>query len=53
MIHTQYNWFGRLNIFVMGLALCHFRWRSGSTWLTVMIHSTINTLVFFRMEIHV
>jgi CAAX protease family protein len=49
MNHTQYDWFGRLNIFVMGLALCHFRWRSGSTWLTVMIHSTLNTLLFIKM----
>jgi uncharacterized protein len=45
--HTQYDWFGRLEIFVVGLALGHFRWRSNSTWLTVMVHSAMNTFIFF------
>ncbi|HVX74952.1 MAG TPA: CPBP family intramembrane glutamic endopeptidase [Bradyrhizobium sp.] len=49
MNHTQYDWFGRLEIFGMGLALGHFRWRSGSTWLTVMVHSALNTFLFFMM----
>jgi membrane protease YdiL (CAAX protease family) len=49
MNHTQYDWFGRLEIFVMGLALGHFRWRSDSTWLTVMVHSALNTFLFFVM----
>jgi uncharacterized protein len=49
LIHTQYDWFGRLWIFVMGLALGHFRWRSNSTWLAVMIHSAMNTVIFCSM----
>jgi membrane protease YdiL (CAAX protease family) len=49
MIHTQYDWFGRFWIFVTGLALGHFRWRSNSTWLTVMVHSAINIFFFFAM----
>jgi uncharacterized protein len=49
MIHTQYDWFGRFWIFVIGLALGYFRWRSNSTWLTVMVHSAINTSLFFMM----
>jgi membrane protease YdiL (CAAX protease family) len=49
MNHTQYDWYGRLEIFVMGLALGHFRWRSDSTWLTVVVHSTLNTFLFFGM----
>jgi len=49
MTHTQYDWFGRSEIFVMGLALGHFRWRSNSTWLTVMVHSGINIFLFFTM----
>jgi membrane protease YdiL (CAAX protease family) len=49
MIHTQYNWFGRFWIFATGLALGHFRWRSNSTWLTVMVHSAINIVIFFTM----
>jgi uncharacterized protein len=49
MNHTQYDWFARLEIFGMGLALGHFRWRSNSTWLTVMVHSAINIFFFFTM----
>jgi uncharacterized protein len=47
MIHTQYDWFGGFWIFVLGLALGYFRWRSNSTWLTVMVQSAINTLLLF------
>ena len=49
MIHTQYDWFGRFWIFVTGLALGYFRWRSNSTWLTVMVHSAINILLLFMI----
>jgi membrane protease YdiL (CAAX protease family) len=45
MIHIQYDWFGRFWIFLTGLALGHFRWRSNSTWLTVMAHSAMNIAV--------
>jgi len=51
MIHTQYDWFGRFWIFVTGLALGHFRWRSNSTWLTVMVHSAVNIFIFFAMSL--
>ncbi len=47
--HTQYDWFGRFWIFITGLALGHFRWRSNSTWLAVMCHSAMNTVIFFSM----
>jgi membrane protease YdiL (CAAX protease family) len=46
MNHTQYDLFARLQIFVMGLVLGHIRWRSDSTWLTVMVHSTLNISIF-------
>jgi CAAX protease family protein len=49
MIHFQYDWFGRFWIFVTGLVLGYFRWRSNSTWLTVMVHSAINILLFFMI----
>jgi membrane protease YdiL (CAAX protease family) len=45
--HTQFGWFDRFWIFVSGLALGYFRWRSNSTWLTVIVHSAINTIAFF------
>jgi membrane protease YdiL (CAAX protease family) len=53
MMHTQYDWFGRFSIFVVGLAFGYFRWRSNSTWLTVMVHSAMNTLVFFMIGLQV
>jgi hypothetical protein len=46
-MHTQYDWFGEFAVFVLGIALCYFRWRSGSTWLTVMVHSAINLVLNF------
>jgi membrane protease YdiL (CAAX protease family) len=49
MYHTQYDWLGRLWIFVFGLALCTFRWRSNSTWLTVVVHSAVNIVLFFTL----
>ena len=45
--HTQYGWFDRFWIFVSGLALGHFRWRTNSTWLPVMMHSATNICAFF------
>ena len=45
--HTQYGRFDRFCIFLMGLALGHFRWRTNSTWLTVIIHSAIDIQAFF------
>ena len=53
LMHTQYDWFGRFSIFLMGLALGHFRWRSNSTWLPVMVHSAVNTYSFLTMPLHV
>lgn len=44
--HTQYDWWARFWIFVSGIALGHFRWRSNSTWLTVIVHSGMNLFLF-------
>ena len=49
-IHTQYDWSGRCWIFVSGLALGHFRWRSNSTWLAVIVHSGMNFFLFLTMR---
>jgi membrane protease YdiL (CAAX protease family) len=46
MNHTQYDWLLQLEIFGEGVVLAYLRWRTDSTWLTVMIHSAINTFVF-------
>jgi uncharacterized protein len=49
-IHTQYDWWGRCWIFVSGVALGHFRWRSNSTWLAVIVHSGMNFFLFLTMR---
>jgi hypothetical protein len=42
IVHTQYNLFYLFVIFASGLLLGYLRYRSGSTWLTVVLHATIN-----------
>lgn len=49
MNHTQYDWYGRFNIFFVGLALGHLRSSSNSTWLTVVAHSANNIFITFVM----
>lgn len=41
-IHTQYDWFGIVQIFMIGLLLGWVRWRTGSTLLTIGLHGVIN-----------
>jgi len=43
--HTQYDWSGRFEIFVIGVVLGYFRYRSGSTYLAVVVHSAINLYI--------
>jgi uncharacterized protein len=40
--HVQYDWFGLLQIFLMGLLLGWARWRSGSAILTLLMHGFAN-----------
>jgi len=42
MMHVQYDWFGILQIFLLGLLLGWARWRSGSTLLAVGLHALAN-----------
>jgi len=42
VMHAQYDWFGLLQIFLMGLLLGWARWRSGSTVLTLLMHGAAN-----------
>jgi len=41
-LHIQYNSFYPSEIFVIRLTLGYFRWRTGSTWLPVIVHAAIN-----------
>ena len=41
-IHIQYDWFGILQVFFIGLLFGLVRWRSGSTTLSILIHVLAN-----------
>jgi membrane protease YdiL (CAAX protease family) len=42
LLHIQYDWLGMAQIFTAGLILGWFRWASGSTTLTIVMHILIN-----------
>jgi membrane protease YdiL (CAAX protease family) len=53
LLHNQYDWLGQASVFAGGLLLGYIRWRSNSTWLTVMMHSAVNVIMFFRGGVYV
>lgn len=44
LIHQQYEWFYIGGIVVIGALFGHLRYRSGSTWLTVITHAFYNLM---------
>jgi membrane protease YdiL (CAAX protease family) len=42
-MHLQYDWFFFGEVFTIGLLLGYLRYRSNSTWLTIVIHGLNNT----------
>lgn len=42
LMHLQYDWFFLGQVFTIGLLLGYLRYRSNSTWLTVVIHGLNN-----------
>jgi membrane protease YdiL (CAAX protease family) len=42
LLHIQYDWLGMAQIFAIGLILGWFRWASGSTTLTIVMHVLVN-----------
>ena len=42
LLHIQYDWLGMAQVFATGLMLGWFRWASGSTALTIVMHAIIN-----------
>lgn len=45
-LHSQYDWYFMSEILVIGLILGYLRYRSGSTWLTVILHGLSNLVAF-------
>ena len=41
-LHLQYNWYFLGEVFSIGLLLGYLRYRSNSTWLTIILHGLIN-----------
>jgi len=41
-VHVQYDWFGILQVFFIGLLLAIARWRTGSTLVTILMHVLAN-----------
>lgn len=52
-LHTQYNAFYMTQIFALGLLLATIRYRSGSTWLTVLLHGTYNMAAIIHVVLAV
>jgi hypothetical protein len=42
LLHIQYDWLGMAQIFAVGMIFGWFRWASGSTTLTIMMHVLVN-----------
>ena len=53
IIHIQYNWFGILQVFLIGLLLTWTRWRSGSTLLTMIMHVIANFYAMLQVTIFI
>lgn len=49
LVHVQYDPFGMSEILAIGLLYGYLRYRTGSTWLTVVIHAATN--LFILMEL--
>jgi membrane protease YdiL (CAAX protease family) len=50
-IHVQYDLHGILVIFFLGLFLGWVRYRTGSLWLCVMLHSIMNLIATIQLLI--
>ena len=53
VIHIQYNWFGILQVFLIGLLLTWTRWRSGSALLTMVMHVIANFYAMLQVIIYI
>ena len=42
VLHLQYDWFFFAEVFSIGLLFGYLRYRSGSTWLTILLHGLNN-----------
>jgi membrane protease YdiL (CAAX protease family) len=50
-MHQQYGWYHISQVFLIGLIFGHLRYRSGSTWLTVVTHGFFNLAVMVKTAV--
>jgi len=50
-IHTQYDAYGRAQIFVAGLLLGWARWRTGSVYVPMLLHGVMNLLATLQVTV--
>jgi hypothetical protein len=53
LLHIQYDWLGMAQVFAIGLMLGWFRWASGTTSLTIVMHMLINLEAMIETAIKV
>jgi uncharacterized protein len=53
VIHIQYNWFGILQVFLIGLLLTWTRWRSDSTLLPMLMHVIANFYAMLQVVLFI
>jgi membrane protease YdiL (CAAX protease family) len=53
LLHTQYSWVFLAQTFLVGLIFGYWRYRAGSTWLTVIMHGAWNTAVMAQIALMV
>ncbi len=51
ILHLQYDWFGILQVFAMGLLLTYIRWRSGSMLLPMLLHVIANAYAMAQVTV--
>jgi membrane protease YdiL (CAAX protease family) len=50
-MHLQYDWYHISQVFLLGLIFGRLRYRSGSTWLTVVTHGFFNLAVMVKTAV--
>jgi membrane protease YdiL (CAAX protease family) len=51
LLHVQYGWIDLAGVFLLGLLFGYWRYRSGSTWLTVIMHGSWNAVIMVQVAL--
>lgn len=53
LLHTQYDWYTIASIFVTGIILGVWRYKTGSLWSTLLMHMAANVYATTEVAIHI